>query len=272
MVFPFPADARTGPYYNTALAILWPTMMAGTRRQWLGREHLGRPGDGMVIAANHISWIDPILIAHFMNDTGRPPRFLAKDALFEAPVLGSIMSGADQIPVHRGSADAAQAVASAVEAVEAGEAVFVYPEGTLSRDPQMWPMSGKTGAARIALTADAPVIPLAHWGGHRIMRPYKKELRMFPPKPVAVIAGGPVDLADLRALDLTVPVLEEATTRIMDAITELEAELRNETPPPDRWDYRAERRVPVVRGLAAHEEMSRRASEEGPGASSESQS
>lgn len=242
---PYPRDQALGPYYRFAATVLWPTMMTVTRRDWRGVEHLGQPGDGLIVAPNHISWIDPIVLAHFLNDHDRVPRFLAKDSLFSVPVVGRIISGAGQIPVYRRTRNAGEAVRSAVSAVSAGEAVVVYPEGTLTRDPDLWPMTGKTGAARIALLSGRPVIPVAHWGVQQIMGPYAKELHLFPPKTLSVAAGPPVDLDDLADRDLDDDVLTEATSRIMDAITALLATLRNEQAPKLRWDSRGGAREPV---------------------------
>lgn len=246
---PIPADQNLGPWYSVGLGILWPPMMTLTRRQWFGVENLGQPGDGLVVAANHMSWFDPLVIAHIMNDNDRMPRFLAKDSVFEIPVVGRIIGGAGQIPVYRESTNAGDVVRAAVDAVRDGESVVVYPEGTLTRDPDLWPMTGKTGAARIALTSGAPVVPLAHWGAQKIMRPYKKEFNLFPPKKLWVSVGSPVDLDDLRDQEITAPVLVEATSRIMDAIAVQLAFLRRERRPKDRWDPREARRVPVPHPL-----------------------
>ncbi len=242
---PFPRDQPLGPWYRTAAAMLWPTMMTVTRREWFGTQYLGRPGEGRVIAVNHLSWFDPLVISHFLNDNDRVPRFMGKDSLFENPMLGPLMTGAGQIPVYRNSADASDSVRAAVAAVTAGETVVVYPEGTLTRDPDLWPMRCKTGAARIALLSGQPVIPVAHWGAQEVMRPYRKELRVFPPKLVRVAAGPPVALSDLIGEGLTQEVLEEATSRIGDAITDLLARLRSESPPVGRWNPRTGRREPV---------------------------
>lgn len=242
---PIPHDTHLGPWYLTALGILWPPMMTLTKRDWRGVENLGQPGKGIVVAVNHMSWFDPLVMAHFLNDNSRPPRFLGKDAVFEIPVAGRIIAGAGQIPVYRETSDAGAAVRAAVAAVESGEAVVVYPEGTLTRDPDLWPMTGKTGAARISLLSGRPVIPVAQWGAQRIMRPYVKEFRAFPRKTVHVVAGPPVDLDDLRDREMTTEVLEEATSRIMDDVTGLLAGLRDEDPPAERWDPREKRRRPV---------------------------
>ncbi|MGI9195946.1 MAG: lysophospholipid acyltransferase family protein, partial [Candidatus Nanopelagicales bacterium] len=105
-----------------------------------------------------------------------------------------------------------------------------YPEGTITKDPDMWPMVAKTGAARIALTARVPVIPMAHWGAHTVMRPYRKELRILPRKTMHVIVGPPVALDDLYDKPLDADTLHEATERIMAAITDMLRQLRKENP------------------------------------------
>jgi 1-acyl-sn-glycerol-3-phosphate acyltransferase len=223
------------------VATLWPTLMTITKRDWHGTDNLQReypPDDGIVVAANHLSWFDPLSLCHVLWDNGRTPRIMAKDTLFAAPVMGQVLRGAGQIPVARASDDAAQAVAAAVAAVQDGEAVVVYPEGTITRDEQLWPMSGRTGAARIALTSGAPVIPIAQWGPQEIMRPYHKEFRVLPRKTMHVRVGPPVELDDLRGQPLTGQVLAEATARIIDAIAGLLAELRGQQPPAVRLDYK----------------------------------
>lgn len=250
MVFPFPTEEPLVSYYNFGTAVIWPNLTVWTKRDWQGMDHLGKVGQGMVVAANHLSWFDPLLLLHYANDADRPARFLAKDSLFDIPVVGTVMTGAGTIPVHRETGNAADAVVSAVKAVEDGQAVWVYPEGTITRDPDLWPMSGKTGAARIAILSGAPVIPVAHWGVQKIMGPYKVELNLFPRKTIHVLAGPPVDLDDLRALPMSEEVLALATTRIMDAVTALQAEIRGEEPPTERWNLKEGKRLPVVRELS----------------------
>ena len=249
MVYPFPSEEPTLSYYNLGCAMVWPNLMLWTKRDWRGQQFLGNPGEGVVVAANHLSWFDPLLLLHYSNDANRPARFLAKDSLFNLPMLGTVMSGAGAIPVHRDSANAAIAVESAVKAEQSGEAVWVYPEGTITRDPDLWPMSGKTGAARIALESGAPVIPVAHWGVQKLMGPYKVELNLIPRKTIHVEAGPPVDLDDLRELPITEDVLQVATNRILDTITNMEAELRGEDPPKGRWSMKDKKRVPIRRAL-----------------------
>jgi 1-acyl-sn-glycerol-3-phosphate acyltransferase len=227
-----------GPWMRLAVIVLKPTLTALTTRQWQGMQNVPRAG-GVIVCPNHISYADPLTFAHFIYDSGRAPRFLAKAALFEIPLLGRLLRGAGQIPVFRASKDAALAFSAAVEAVERGECVCIYPEGTVSRDPQLWPMVGKTGAARVALVTRAPVIPVAQWGPQRILAPYRKLPHLLTRHRIRVVAGPPVDLSEYEGQELTAPVLYAATEKIMAAITMLLADLRDEQPPLERFDPRA---------------------------------
>jgi len=212
--------------------------MVLTKRDWHGGEHVPVDG-GCVLAVNHVSEFDPLPFAHYTYDHGRLPRFLGKAEVFKVPVIGRILSNAGQIPVYRKTADASKAFSAAVAAVERGEAVVVYPEGTISRDPGLWPMRGKTGAARIALSTGRPVIPCAQWGPQDVLAPYARRPRLFPRKTMRIRAGAPVDLSDFSHLpvdELTPEVLHEATARIMAAITDLLAEIRGEVAPTERFD------------------------------------
>jgi 1-acyl-sn-glycerol-3-phosphate acyltransferase len=146
---------------------------------------------------------------------------------------------AKQIPVYRLTTDASLSFTAAVDAVGQGSCVVVYPEGTISREPNLWPMTGKTGAARIALSSDVPVIPLAQWGAQHILAPYAKRPRLLPRKTISMRAGSPVPLDDLRGRPLTPEVLREATNRIMDEVTRLLEEIRGEQAPAVRFDPRS---------------------------------
>ncbi len=219
---------RVGPAMWFVVFVLKPFLTIFTRRNWQGTENLRQPG-GVVIAANHLSWFDPLILSHVLWDNGRPPRFLAKDSLFEVPVVGSILRGAGQIPVVRGTRDASKAVEAAVQGAREGEAVLVYPEGTITKDPNLWPSSAKSGAARIALASGRPLVPLAHWGAQDIMGPYRKELRLLPRKTIHVLVGPPVKLDDLRELPLNQEILNEATRRLMADITALLERVRGES-------------------------------------------
>ncbi|HSN07374.1 MAG TPA: lysophospholipid acyltransferase family protein [Candidatus Angelobacter sp.] len=238
---------RLGFWYGLAVCLLRPALLLLTKRDWRGAENLRADvlpdgsQEGIVVCPNHISWFDPLESAHFLYDNGRPPRYLGKESVFRVPVVGRIIRGAGQIPVYRETSDAAQSVRDAVDAVEKGECVVVYPEGTISRDPGLWPMTGKTGAARIALTTGASVVPLAQWGAQEVIGPYRNEFRILPRKVMRVTAGPPVDLDDLRGRTLDGATLREATERIMAAITTLLEGIRGETAPAERFDIKAHR-------------------------------
>lgn len=223
--------------YRVIAGILRPTFTAITRRRWRGAEHL--PADtGFIAAGNHVTNLDPITFAHFLYDHGAPPKYLAKSELFAVPVLGALLVRARQIPVYRGTTQAGDSLRAAREALAAGECVAVFPEGTLTRDPDLWPMAGKTGIARLALSVRVPVIPIAQWGAHRIMPRYRLALRVLPRKQVEVVAGPPVMLDDLYGHEHDPAALREATDRIMTAITDQLAEIRGEQPPERPYDVR----------------------------------
>ena len=185
-----PTDHSRPFAYRFVVAVLRPLLMVLTRREWSGAEHLPREG-GFVAVTNHYSHLDPFVFGHFLVDHGYSPRYLGKVEVFRIPVVGWIVRKADQIPVHRESGRAADAYRSAVDAVRAGKTVAIYPEGTLTRDPGLWPMRGKTGAARVALETQCPVVPVATWGAHEVLAPYGKAVRLLPRKTMRVRAGRP---------------------------------------------------------------------------------
>jgi 1-acyl-sn-glycerol-3-phosphate acyltransferase len=138
--------------------------------------------------------------------------------------------------VYRETRDAAKAFRAGVAAIQHGECVAIYPEGTITRDPGLWPMVGKSGAARVALETGCDVIPIAQWGPQELLPPYSKKPRLFPRKVMRVVAGPPVDLDEFRGRPVTAELLRDATDRIMDAITSELAKIRGESPPDTRFD------------------------------------
>ena len=224
--------------WSTVVAIIKPLLMTTTKHEWIDGEKIPASG-GCVVAMNHVSHIDPLTLGWLLYEHGRLVRYLAKDALFETPVVKYIVRDAKQIPVSRLTTDAARAFEAACTAVRAGECVGVYPEGTITKDPNGWPMRGKTGAARIALETGCPVIPIGQWGAQEILPAYSLRYHAFPRRTARYKVGDTVDLADLVGQPITNELLQQATERIMVAITDLVADLRAETPPPTRFDPRA---------------------------------
>jgi 1-acyl-sn-glycerol-3-phosphate acyltransferase len=228
---------KRGWAWNIAVPLVKPLLLATTTRTWVGGEKLPETG-GCIVVFNHVSHVDPLIAAHFVYDHGRLPRYLAKSGLFKNRVLGFFLTAAGQIPVERLTKSAVGAYDAAVAAVRNGECVVVYPEGTLTRDPAQWPMTGKTGAARIALETGCPVIPVGQWGPQQLLAPYARRPHLFPRKHITMRAGDPVDLSDLVTLPRTPEVVQQATDRIMAALTEQVALIRGEVAPAERFDPR----------------------------------
>jgi 1-acyl-sn-glycerol-3-phosphate acyltransferase len=228
---------KRGWAWNIAVPIVKPVLLATTTHEWIGGENIPESG-GFILALNHISHVDPLTAAHVVYDHGRLPRYLAKSGLFKNKALGFFLAAAGQIPVERLSKNAVGAYDAAVAAVRNGECVVVYPEGTITRDPDGWPMTGKSGAARIALETGCPVIPVGQWGAQQLLAPYAKKPDLFPRKKIQMKVGTPVDLADLAAQPRTNAVIQQATDRIMAAITALVEEVRGATAPAERFDMK----------------------------------
>jgi 1-acyl-sn-glycerol-3-phosphate acyltransferase len=231
---------RIGFWYRLAAAIVKPPLHVLFKRDWQGVDNIPAEG-GFITAVNHNSYLDPLVYAHFQYNTGRVPRFLAKASLFTPFFVGSIMRGTGQIPVVRATTDAAAAYRAAVDAVNRGECVAFYPEGTLTRDPRQWPMHGKTGIARVALLTKAPVIPIAQWGANEFLPPYAKKPSPLPRKTHHVLAGPPVDLTAWYDREPTAEVLREVTDAIMISVMHLLTELRGGPEPDGLYDPRANR-------------------------------
>lgn len=223
--------------WRFAEPIVRGALAATTTHDWIDGENIPASG-GCIIVLNHVSHVDPLTAAHLVYDHGRLPHYLAKSGLFRNRALGGFLRAAGQIPVERLSRNAAGAFDAAVAAVRDGRCVVVYPEGTITRDPEGWPMTGKSGAARIALETGCPVVPVGQWGAQQLLAPYAKRPDLFPRKLVTMKVGTPVDLADLRARERTVAVINEATDRIMAAITALVEDVRGGTAPVERFDMK----------------------------------
>jgi 1-acyl-sn-glycerol-3-phosphate acyltransferase len=208
-------------------------------------RHLDRlPQDGpAIIVVNHVSHVDPFLVAKMVIDGARTPRFLAKEALFDVTFVGAGMRGMGHIPVRRGTVDAVQSLSAAVAALDAGRIIVLHPEGTVTRDPDGWPMAAKTGAARLAMLApDVPVIPVAQWGVQNSIDLYRKHVRLVPRPRHVLSIGEPIDLSRFRGRAANPALLREVTDAIMRRLRDDVAELRGEPAPTGpfyRWIRRS---------------------------------
>ena len=225
---------RVGFWLRLAWAVIYPVDVALFKVRWRGQQHVPQSG-GALLVTNHVSYVDPLTFARFVWDSGRVPRFLAKASLFKVFFVKRVLRGAGQIPVHRGAADAGSSLRDAVAALERGECVCIYPEGTVTRDPEWWPMSSKTGVARLALAADVPVVPVAQWGPQHAVDWYAKRFRLVPRTTVFCWAGPPVDLSAYRGRPVTAELLREVTDVLMGAVRDLLGEIRGEKPPAKFW-------------------------------------
>ncbi len=223
--------------YRAVARLVRPLMFALVRYEWRDVENLP-PEGGFIAATNHATELDALTFGHFLFDQGYEPRILAKRGLFTTPVIGSLLRATRMIPVDRGSAAAAASLDAARGQLGDGACVAIFPEGTITRDPDMWPMEAKTGLARIALASKLPVVPIAQWGAHRVLPRYGRMIRPFPRKTVTMVVGPPVDLSDLYDRPLDSQVLRETMNRVMDAITDLLADIREEPAPAARFDLR----------------------------------
>jgi 1-acyl-sn-glycerol-3-phosphate acyltransferase len=234
------AGRKLGFWRRLAVLLVLPALSLWTRRTWTGMENLP-PGGGFIVTPNHMSQFDPLLVAHYIYESGRWPRFLAKASIWRVPFVGFMLRKTQQIPVERGSVEAVKSLDSLIDALHQGGVVVIYPEGTTTREPGLWPMRGKTGAARLALVTGAPVVPMATWGAQRVHDVRTGRISLGRRVPVQVSVGKPVDLSRWHGQSPSKVVLERMTEAIQLATRDLLAELRDEPAPPL---YQVSRRGP----------------------------
>lgn len=217
---------KMGHGWRFVWLVLYYPVSALFRLTYRNVERLPQQGP-VIVVTNHVSHIDPFLVAKFVLDAARVPRFLAKESIFDVPAVGWGMRIMGHIPVKRGSVDARQSLAAAVAALENNRVIVLHPEGTVTRDPDGWPMIGKTGAARLAtLVPDVPVIPIVQWGVQEQFDLYKKKVKLIPRPRHTLSVGAPIDLSAFRDRDPNAKTLKEVTDVIMRRLRADVAELR----------------------------------------------
>ena len=225
----------TTSWFRFGATLVRPILNLIAKRDWRGIENIPKSGAAIAVC-NHISYVDPLLFTHFLYDNGRAPRYLGKASLFKLPIIGRVLLGAGQIPVERETSSASQSLQHAIAFLNSGHLLGVYPEGTLTRDENYWPMKAKTGIARLAILTQVPVIPCAQWGAQKILPAYSKKLKLFPRTKVIVVAGKPLDFSKWYGKAEDPVALEEATAFVMSAITRLLEDLRGEKAPVEIFD------------------------------------
>lgn len=232
------AEKRRPSVFWALASLILPLWSLMVRYRFTRDSKLPQTGP-FILAPNHYSEIDPIAMGAAVWHLGRLPRFMAKASLFKVPVLGWFLRASGQIPVERtGSSRSSSGnpMGAANQLIERESGVIVYPEGSLTRDPELWPMRGKSGAVRLALASGIPLIPVAHWGTQHLMPRYAKRIHPFPRKTIHIAVGEAIDLSEFEGRALDQKTVTAATELLMSEITALLAGLREEVAPDERWD------------------------------------
>jgi 1-acyl-sn-glycerol-3-phosphate acyltransferase len=245
---------RTGAVLYALLAATLGSVMALFSRLQVERQRGRRdaarqlPGGPIIVISNHTSYADGVLLALACRKLGRNLRLLATSGVFGAPVLGTVARRLGFIKVRRGAADASASLDEAAEALAAGEAVGLYPEGRLTRHPELWPERAKTGAVRLALRTGAPIVPVAMVGAHLVVTRRRLlpnlVLNLLRRPTVDARVGEPIHVRALMHVGPeTEPTNDEvriAADLVMGRLVALVAELRGEAPPHPHGAPRAE--------------------------------
>jgi 1-acyl-sn-glycerol-3-phosphate acyltransferase len=220
---------RIEPWYAAAVGVLRPPFQLWFNWRFEGLEKVPAQGPSIVVG-NHLSYVDPFAHAYFVVKAGRRPRFLAKRELFDTPLVGTALRGARQIPVDRGSGDGSP-LEAATRAIEAGEVVVIYPEGTSrTTNADFSPARGKTGAVRLSLATGVPILPVATWGGQFVWRGSGRQSLAFG-RPIWLRAGEPFDARERAGgADAGPALVRELTDAMMDELATLVRELGERYP------------------------------------------
>ena len=206
-----------------------------------GRREAARtlPSGPIIVISNHTSYADGVMLALACRRMGRSLRLLATSGVFGAPLLGTVARRLGFIKVKRGAADASTSLDEATHALAEGEAVGIFPEGRLTRDPMMWPERAKTGAVRLALRTGAPIVPVAMVGAHRVISRHRVVpnlvFNLVRRPTVDTRVGEPIDVRKLMNIGQTTePTPDEvrlAADLVMSRLVAVVGELRGERAP-----------------------------------------
>ncbi|OKL49362.1 lysophospholipid acyltransferase family protein [Boudabousia marimammalium] len=220
---------------RTFSAVVHALLALLTRREYRNVSKLPRQG-GYILVANHLCSFDAVTLLDLTLRNGIIPRIAARHTLWNVPLLGWAMRYMRHIPVQRGAGKGEQVVDAFCEAIEDGGILVVFPEGTTTADPDYWPMTGKTGVAKVALRTRCPIIPIAQWGNQYFLPRYSYVPRIFSNPRLQLRVLDPVNYDDLT--EYSHDNVVALTDRIMATIRAGVGELRGETPPPLVYDMR----------------------------------
>lgn len=248
-----PETRRREPVYAFGEHTVAPGLRYYFKWHLEGLENIPKDGPA-IVASNHLSYLDGLSVAFAVNRAGRRPRFLAKSGLFKVPVVGAALKAIGQIPVVRGTREAPQSLNHAEDALNRGEVVVIFIEGTTSTTPDLALGKPKTGTARIALATGKEIIPCATWGGQWI---WTKHLgvHLRPRQEVWVRFGAPVSVAPWDGRENEREAWQEVSDVVMERIAGMLAELRVAKPwtpqEPTRPKFIAEQQAKAAAAQAA---------------------
>jgi len=230
---------------RTLAHILRPFVRLLYKVEVTGTENLPNAG-GYVLAANHVTTLDALAVAYMMYfRLHRAPHFLAKEGLFRTPIVGPVLLACGQIPVFRSGRNNTDPMQSAYDVLNAGHTIGIFPEGTLTREPNQWPMRARTGAIRLSLETGVPIIPVGQWGTEAVMDTYSSKIRPKPWHKVRIVIGKPISMDPYKDKKISTEDLVELSDQVMVEITKIVEELRGEKAPAKRF-------VPSEHGLPEH--------------------
>lgn len=224
-----PTLKRFEPWYTGTVSILQFPSWVWFKWRFEGMEHIPREGP-ILIAANHISYYDPIAHGYMLIKAKRKPRWLAKIELFNNKFIGPILRGMKHIPVRRGSGDHGP-IEFGLKALREGEMILVYPESTVTKNPDFSPMKGKTGIARLAILSGVPVIPLAVWGSAPVWQRGSRNFKFG--RPIWVKAGPPLDFSRYEGKADDPKAVREVTDEVMAQLSLLVDDMKSRY--PKKW-------------------------------------
>ena len=236
-----PATGMGRFWLRFAAIVFYPLTALLARVRVHGLANIPATGP-VVLVLNHVSHLDPLYDAVTVHRAAQIPRFMAKNTLWNVPVLRNVLDGVAQIPVVRQTTDAQKSLQAAHDALETGKVVIIYPDGTVTKDPDGWPMVPKAGVARLALEHDVPIVPIARWGTRDLYNHYEKKFRPFPRKTVHLRVGEPLDVSEFRGKPADNATLRAVSELAMGRVRELLGEIREQQPPAEFYSP-ARRRV-----------------------------
>lgn len=194
-------------YYSFNWSVIVPILHTYFRGRIYGAENVPQSGP-LVIVSNHGSYFDPPIISSCVR---RPVAYMAKEELFQVPILGQVIKLYGAYPVSRGTADRA-AIRSALECLDNGWAVGIFLDGTRTSDGRI--TDPKRGAALLAGKAKVPILPMSLWGTERILQ---KGSAIPQPVPITIRIGKLIDAPSSTTKD----ELQALTQKCAEVINEM---------------------------------------------------